>query len=343
MNIAFTLCSNNYLAQAKTLGDSIKNFAPDLKFFIGLVDRFSPQVDYPGIAHDVLQVEKINIPGFERLWKKYNIIELNTCVKASYFRYLFRNNPDAHYIYYFDPDIMVFDKLIDLEIEFENHDFILTPHILKPLEISENRPNEYDFLNYGIYNLGFLGLRNSEQITDSFLPWWEERTLKLGFIKPNNGLFVDQIWFNLVPLFYDKIKIIRHLGCNVAPWNLNERDLTQISDRFIVNNSKNLIFFHFSSFKFNNIEKLFFDYPRNEIFINDVVKKIYGIYCTQLIKNKVKDFSTITCYFTEARVSYEEALQKKQDTLKKKVKRAVKPLLPPLLLDLKTFIYSIIK
>jgi hypothetical protein len=44
--IIFTLCSNNYLAQAKTLGDSVKKFNPDVLFVIGLVDKLHPEIDY---------------------------------------------------------------------------------------------------------------------------------------------------------------------------------------------------------------------------------------------------------------------------------------------------------
>ena len=44
--IAFTICSNNYLAQAKTLGDSFLEFHPDWKFIIGLCDEFDSSFDY---------------------------------------------------------------------------------------------------------------------------------------------------------------------------------------------------------------------------------------------------------------------------------------------------------
>ena len=66
MLISFTLCSNNYLAQAKTLGDSFKKHHPDFEFIIGLVDDFSDQIDYTAFQDfTIIKAEDINIPDFK--------------------------------------------------------------------------------------------------------------------------------------------------------------------------------------------------------------------------------------------------------------------------------------
>jgi len=329
MKLAFTLCSNNYLAQAKTLGDSLLKFNPDYKFVIGLVDKFSPQINYSkDITYEIIPIEDIGIADFDNLWKKYNIIELNTCIKPSIIRYLFKKNPDLEFLFFFDPDIMIFDKLSDIESKFKMNDFILTPHILYPLTLSEQRPNEYDFLNYGIYNIGFLGLRNSKQVINDFLPWWEERALKLGYIKPCSGLFVDQIWFNLVPLFFRKTYVLNHLGCNVGPWNLHERELTQLSDRIIVNSKDNLIFFHFSSYNYNRPATLFYNYDRNINYINSTIEYLYTLYNNLLIENRIERFSAVKCYYMELKEKLDHEIIIRQNTLKRRVKKLIKNLLP---------------
>lgn len=343
MKIAFTICSNNYLAQAKTLGDSLLKYNHEYKFYIVLVDQLSNEINYTlDILHEIITIEEIEIKGFDELWKKYEIIELNTCVKPSIFRYFFEHNRDIEFLFYFDPDIMIYDKLNALESKFRVSDFILTPHIIYPLQISDLRPNEYDFLNYGIYNIGFLGLRNSYQIINDFLPWWEERTLKLGYIKPCIGLFVDQIWFNIVPLFYKKICILNNSGCNVAPWNLHERVLTKFSDKIMVNNKDNLIFFHFSSFKFNTPKTLFYNYKRNLTYINTIIENLYHTYFNFLIENKVEIYSSIKCYYillkekyeqekgkiAEEKKKYEEIKEKKMITTKRWLKKFIMNILP---------------
>ena len=61
MKIGFTICSNNYLAQAKILQTSFLVHNPDYKFFIGLVDQLDPAINYKNQFNDsvILIEEKI--------------------------------------------------------------------------------------------------------------------------------------------------------------------------------------------------------------------------------------------------------------------------------------------
>ena len=66
MLTVFTICSNNYLAQAKTLGDSLMQHNPHYRFVIFLVDRLSEGVDYSFFApYELIPVEQIEINGFD--------------------------------------------------------------------------------------------------------------------------------------------------------------------------------------------------------------------------------------------------------------------------------------
>jgi len=62
------------------------------------------------------------------------------------------------------------------------------------------------------------------------------------------GLFVDQKWVNLVPCLFDKVHILRHVGCNVAYWNLHERSLSESDLGYLVDGSSPLVFFHYSGY-----------------------------------------------------------------------------------------------
>jgi hypothetical protein len=35
---------------------------------------------------------------------------------------------------------------------------------------------------------------------------------------PSHGQFVDQTHLNLLPIYFDHVKILKHRGCNVANW-----------------------------------------------------------------------------------------------------------------------------
>ena len=154
MNIAFTICSNNYLAQAKVLIESLLRHSTNLKIYIGLCDEKNNSIDYSQFPCEIIEIKNIGIENFDKLWEKYNIVELNTSVKPSLFKYLIKQNPEAHFIYYFDPDIELFNSLEYLNQEFENNfDVLLTPHILSPISLDNKTPGENIFLNFSYKQL----------------------------------------------------------------------------------------------------------------------------------------------------------------------------------------------
>jgi len=62
MHIVFTLCSINYLAQAKTLGDSVLRHNPGSRFIIGLIDKNHTGLDLSFLGNlELLEVEKVGI------------------------------------------------------------------------------------------------------------------------------------------------------------------------------------------------------------------------------------------------------------------------------------------
>ena len=247
--IIFTICSNNYLAQAVVLGNSVKKYNSDYTFKIFLCDIKSPEIDYRSIIHEVIEIATIE-PNVAEMALKYNIIELNTAVKPTVFQHIFEKENHTKAVY-LDPDICVFHSLELLDKELEHNSFLLTPHILTPIPLDGKIPDENLFLNYGIYNLGFLALKNDES-SRCLLEWWKTQTYQKGYILPEIGVFVDQLPMTLAPLFFRGGVIMKHFGLNMAPWNLHERVLTKIENNYFVNNDEPLIFYHFSSFKVNS-------------------------------------------------------------------------------------------
>jgi len=78
-----TICSINYLAQAKTLGDSLMKHNPDYTFLIGLVDRIDvSQVDKNLLPpYTLVELHTIGVEDLNEMCARYDISELNTAVK----------------------------------------------------------------------------------------------------------------------------------------------------------------------------------------------------------------------------------------------------------------------
>jgi hypothetical protein len=334
MKLAITICSNNYLAHAKTLGDSLLAKNPEYKFVIGLVDRKVPGIDYDSLhGMEIIEIKDIGIRDFEGVWKKYNIIELNTAVKPSLIKYLFEKYLDVEFLLYFDPDIFIYDSLKSIEERFETSDILLTPHIVSPIGLDEPGvrlvPTESTFLNHGLYNLGFIGIKKKGAQTREFLDWWEERTLIQGFIDVENGIFVDQLWVNLVPIYFENVKTLKEMGYNAAPWNLHERGhIKNKNDYVLMPDGTQLVFFHFSSYKYTQPDKIGKQYNRFEFSDFPEIRMLYKAYHDLLIKNGIEKLSSQPCYYVEMRNQLIIS-RVYPNSAARIVKNAIKSLTPP--------------
>ncbi|WP_293311988.1 glycosyltransferase [Pedobacter sp. UBA5917] len=297
--VVFTICSNNYLAQAAVLGRSIGKNNPNTSFQIFLCDTKSSEIDYNLLDLEVTEVSSIE-PEIVQLAKKYNIVELNTAVKPAIFKYLF-NLKGIEKAIYLDPDTCVFDSLAIIDEELDHHSIIFTPHILTPIPRDGKTPDENLFLNFGSFNLGFLALKNDKNSSD-LLEWWKAHTYENGFIMSEKGIFVDQLPMNLAPIFFDGVKVLKHFGCNMAPWNLHERFLYKVGEKYIVNSSENLIFYHFSSF---TVDRSILPKWLNRFILEDRsdLVEIYNQYNANVVSSQFYLFSKIVSSYS---LIYEE-------------------------------------
>ena len=298
MKIIFTLCGNNYLAQAKTLADSARKHNPDYHFVIGLVDGLNDEVNYDDFAPtEILDVSTIDIPKFEDMHQQYDIVEFSTSVKPFYFLHFLRAPISAEMVIYLDPDTMVFDSFEKIESEIKNNSILLTPHSLTPIPRDGKWPQDNLFLNAGVYNLGFLAVRNVPSAIE-FIEWWASCLESMGYLNYAQGLFVDQLWVNLAPLYFKGAKISSDPGLNMAYWNFHERQLSQVGGSYVVNDSSPLTFFHFSSY--NPLEPLlisrqqvtFSDY-RSSFEDRQDLRGIYDLYRKKMLENKYELYSQL--------------------------------------------------
>jgi hypothetical protein len=299
MKIVFTICSNNYLAKAKALGDSVLRYNSDYKFAICLCDKKNSEIDYSFLRpHLMFEVHALKIDKFKQMCNRYNIIELNTSVKPFVFNHLYKKFRDVEIIMYFDPDTYVFDKLQTIEDELKDSSILLTPHIYTPIEFDGKTPTEINFTRFGIYNLGFLATKRDEN-TFELLNWWMRRLETNCYTGGRKGIFVDQLPMNLAPIFFKKVKISNNWGLNMAPWNLHERVLTLSNDKYFVNNKYPLVLYHFSDYDPNKPDLLSKGYTRVNFHDNDVLKKVYDKYGEEVLNNNHNNLSKIKCIYSK--------------------------------------------
>lgn len=294
--VVFTIASNNYLAQVGALMDSIKKVDPSYKRKVVVVDIPMNDFDYEDfLGCQVFFAEDLLASKFDILRQRYSIIELNTSIKPSVCKKLFELGYDI--VTYLDPDIMVFKPLALVDNLHNEFDILLTPHICSPINMDDTHPQEPHFLRYGVYNLGFLSLKQGDETT-SYLDWWESRMSERCFNIPEQGLFVDQLINNFTPVFFDRVSVIKDKGYNMAHWNLHERYITEGEDGFYVNNSSELVFYHFSRYKPFQYELISRRNTKYTFKSRKDVLSIFQLYNEELRKWEYDRFSKIPFGYT---------------------------------------------
>ena len=281
-NVVFSIVSVNYLSYARTLYSSLCEVEDDSDFLLIVCDDDTPEnverVEATGLPHVFLS--KLPINNHRALAFKYDVVELNTAIKPSVFLYLMEMGYKK--LIYLDPDIRVYSPLDLLWMELDSSESLVTPHENTPC-MDGLRSSDIDFLKNGVYNLGFIAFRASES-TREFIGWWRERCLYYGFNDLAFGTFVDQKWVNFITCFLDDVKILKHAGCNVAYWNLHERQLARAGSGWSVNGVP-LVFFHFSGVKADDSKTLSKHQNRHGVNGGDVLGLLLSEYCEELIRH----------------------------------------------------------
>ena len=244
----FTSSAVNYVPKVKLLCQSIKHYHPEWKVHWAVADRIPAALNIDSDLIDkTIPVESLGIPDQEGWIFRHTLVELSTGIKPFVVRHLL-DDPETTAVLYFDPDMVLFSRLDDLVAEFDRHSILLTPHQTKPeTNLEAVVDNEICSLRHGIFNLGFLGIRNDEN-GRAFTEWWAERVYHFCQESLEQHLFTDQKWVNFAPVFFDGVGILKSSRFNVATWNITTRDMTgSFPDGFRVDGAP-LGFYHFTGF-----------------------------------------------------------------------------------------------
>lgn len=294
-NVVFTICAKNYLAQALSLKESTLKYN-DVDFYIYLSDDKGEE-ELP----EVVLLDESWIPNWKKMAFKYNVIEFSTSIKPFCIDHLYKKGYEK--VIYLDPDIYVFNSLNYIFNSLESKSIILTPHRCIPIIETKGFIREETVSNVGIYNLGFIGLKNNH-IGKKVVDWWKERLEHKCYIDLKNGLFVDQKWMDFIPGFFpDDILISQHLGLNIASWNLQEREIVYKNGRpFVQNKFKQddiypLVFFHFSGYSPNTPNQLDKRIQECNVFTYPALEPLIKEYNKTENKNKYSYYSSLNYSF----------------------------------------------
>lgn len=291
-NCAFTIVAKNYIGLALILEASIKEHFNDLDFYIIVADEVDSSLKSELPKEVIIAKDTLGFP--DNLWNemsfKYNLTEFCTSIKpGSILHFL---NQGYEKVIYIDPDIYFFGSIGVIFDKLNNISILLTPHITEIPDLGESDSPESDWMNCGIYNLGFCGVRKTSYAIQ-IINWWHARLIDHCFNDRLKAEYTDQKWMDFIPALLpaEEVSILRDLGINMAPWNFFQRKIISKDNILCVCGRKSnenitpLIFVHYSGYNYkslidgviiqNNIAQMKC-YPDLEIIFNQYATAIHN-------------------------------------------------------------------
>lgn len=288
--VIFTICAKNYLAQALSLKRSVKETNPGADFYIFISD------DKTGVEdQDFMFLDDSWIPGWKKMAFKYNVIEFSTSIKPFCIEYLFKK---YRKVVYLDPDIYVTDRLDVVFDALDHKDVMISPHYCEMEEQFSGAVSEEEILFVGIYNLGFLAIKNSET-GQRITKWWMNRLADKCYADKADALHVDQKWFDFIPAYFpDNVLISHHFGINTAIWNLHERELIIKDEKYFVVNKITktvfpMLFFHFSGFNPKNPRVINRRHPKYNVETFPSFDGLFRVYTNLVLANDFERYTIL--------------------------------------------------
>lgn len=280
-----TIFALNYYNKAITMIESVKRHNPEYDINVLISDKIDNKImilnDFSRYDVNLTFLDDLKISNIDSLAFKYDMVEFCTCVKPGFISLLFEKYEKVIYL---DPDIMVYSDFMELEGLLDHNSIVLTPHISDPSE--EGISPATDFLRNGIYNLGFIALRNDDE-SNRFLSWWNDKLMDYCFCDSRKSLAWDQKWIDFAPALFKNVYVLRKPNYNMAFWNMANRVISEKEGEIYVNNDYKLVFFHFSHFSIHNTKYIFYINKDINLLTEDRadMKKIVNLYANAVKKN----------------------------------------------------------
>jgi len=171
-----------------------------------------------------------------------SIIEYYFTCTSAICSFIFDNYSETDFLTYLDADLYFFSSPDPIYKELKGASVGIIEHKFNYL-------GKLLYEKYGKYNVGWTSFKN-DQSGRKCLEDWRINCLNWCYDRLENGQFADQKYLDYWIEKYSGVQIIKHIGANLAPWNVGKYKIKIDSKTKAVKVDKqNLIFYHFASFK----------------------------------------------------------------------------------------------
>ncbi len=171
--------------------------------------------------------------------KNRSAVEFYFTSTAAFTLYLMNRFSEIDRLTYLDADIFFFSSLSPIFRESQNASISIVEH--------RYAPNLKGYDKNGVYNVSWVGFRRDEDGMAA-LRWWRERCLEWCYDRHEDGKYADQKYLDDWPARFNNVHVIKHIGANLAPWNIGNYEIG-FNEMTPTVNAQPLIFFHFHGLK----------------------------------------------------------------------------------------------
>lgn len=240
-----TYFDKGYLARGLALHESLKKHeSQPFTLFVICLDELTrlllEELRLTGVVTVPLHQLEHGDSALQAARFNRGLVEYYWTLTPSVIRYLFRSLPEIGLITYLDADLYffsspqpIFDGLGDDSVLIHEHRF---HEGLQELAV------------YGRFNVGLLCFRRTEEGL-RVLEWWRDRCNEWCHARLEEGKYGDQLYLDSWPERFDRVHLLEHHGCGVAPWNNLNYSCASDGEQVTVDGLP-LVFYHFHALQF---------------------------------------------------------------------------------------------
>jgi hypothetical protein len=274
-----TYFDHNYLSRGLALYHSLQRHAPGTRLWVlclsNACHRILLSLDLPGLVAVRLEDFEAADPELAATKPTRSIVEFYFTCTPAWMLHVREREPEADWITYLDGDLYFFASPDAVYSELAEATVAIIPH-----RYASNLTKRHVF---GIYNVGWVGLRNAPDGI-AVIRWWREKCIEWCYDRVDGDRYADQGYLSSFSGLSTRVKSVDNVGANLAPWNIANYRIDFLDGRIMIDATHPLVFFHFQGLR-KGLRWFIFNSHRifGAPFSRDIRDHIYRPYVDELL------------------------------------------------------------
>lgn len=229
----------NYLDRGLLLYASLMRHCRDMRLFVLCLDPrcFSILNDLALEALTPIALPELEAadPALTAVKPHRTLIEYYFTLTPGFIRHIFSSRPELDHVTYLDADLYFFSDPAPVLDQLHPKEIGIVPH--------RYTPGLREMERFGMFNVAFNYFKRGDAAM-ACIDRWRKQCLEWCHDRFDGARYADQKYLDEWPLRYGDAIVIAHPGVDLAPWNLGNHDVREISGRLTVDGAP-LVCFHF--------------------------------------------------------------------------------------------------